>query len=123
MNFVFGRDASLQRKTLQHARKQRIVARRQADPHSAGCESKDGGAIAALSRNGDVVATPEAPKEARALCRPRPLGHGDDVIYVRIACDNASRIGKREYVDFRSGPCAMQAANQWRRQQQIAKTT
>jgi hypothetical protein len=114
VQFVVSRDASVQRNALEFARKPWVVAGCNSCTKPAGGKCKDGGAIAALGRDGDVIPAPEASQEPRARRCCWPLRHGDNAIDVRITRDNSRRIGKRQHVDCRTGPCAAQAPNQWR---------
>src|SRR5262245_5789201 len=90
---------------------------------SAGSKGKHGGAIAALSRDGDIIPAPEAGQEPCTLRCCWLLRQGDHTTDVWITRNNSGRIGECQHVDRRTGPCAAQAPNQRCGQQQVAKPT
>jgi len=123
MELVRCLDASMQRGALEHTPDPWVVVGDHTGAQTGSGKCKNGGAITALSRNRDIVAPPESYEEACALRRRRPLRHADDAIDVRIAGENPCGIGKHEHVDAGIRPGPAQAADQRRRQQQVADAT
>ena len=113
-------DGPMQCNALERACEPRIGVRRYSDAPPAGGESKDRRTVSALGRYRNIVRAPKAPDQAQALHRRRPLRHCEDTVDVRVSGNNSRGVVEHQHVDLRLRPGAAHAADQRRRQQQIA---
>jgi hypothetical protein len=120
VKFVRGANAFLQDETFQHAREPGIVVSRHAGAERSRGKRECRGAVTALRGHRDIVLPPEMRTELGALRKCWPWRHGDDAVDVRIALNDPRGVGKDQHIDSRIGPRAAQAADQRRRQKQIA---
>src|SRR5665647_219642 len=114
MNVSDSSRAAMKRPALQNSARLGIVRLYQASMSSSGCEREDGGPIAALGRYCQIISFPQPHNKPKSLCRCWPRRHGDDMINIGIAVDNADRTGEQQHVDYRIRPSSPQAANEWR---------
>ena len=86
----------------------------------AGDQREESRPVAALGGDGEIVALPQLRHQLHALGDARPRRHGDDVVDVRIAGEDAVGALEHQHVDVGVGPGAAQAADQRRGEQQVA---
>jgi hypothetical protein len=81
----------------------------------------EGRPVAALRRDGEIVAAPKPAQQRNGLARAWPFRHRDDVRNVGIAGENALGSLEHQHVDRGVGIRARQAADQRRGEQHVAE--
>jgi hypothetical protein len=77
--------------------------------------------VAGLRRHREIVAPGEPQQQRDAFARARPLWHNNDAGKIRIARKNAFRPGEYQRLDRGGGKRPLDAANERRRQQDVAE--